>query len=108
MVVTRRPATEPTGVMHDRVARPSRCTVQAPHWAMPQPYLVPVSPSVSRRTQSSGVSGASDTVRGRPLTVKVRSDIDGLLSVGPRGKAPIVSLLRAQRLDGIDARGRPR
>ena len=22
---------------------PSTCTVQAPHWAMPQPYLVPVS-----------------------------------------------------------------
>jgi len=27
----------------ERVAIPSMWTVQAPHWAMPQPYLVPVS-----------------------------------------------------------------
>ena len=41
-------------------ARPS-CTVQAPHCAMPQPYLVPVMPSVSRSTHSSGVSGSTST-----------------------------------------------
>src|SRR6266567_3118988 len=53
-----------------RVATPSRCTVQAPHCAMPQPNLVPVSPSVSRSTQRSGVSGATSTVSRLPLTVK--------------------------------------
>jgi hypothetical protein len=31
---------------------------QAPHCAMPQPYLVPVSPISSRMTQSKGVSGS--------------------------------------------------
>ena len=32
-------------------------TVQAPHCAMPQPNLVPVIPSVSRRTHSRGICG---------------------------------------------------
>ena len=31
-------------------ARPPTSTVQAPHWASPQPNLVPVSPRSSRRT----------------------------------------------------------
>jgi hypothetical protein len=31
---------------------------QAPHCAMPQPYLVPVSPISSRMIQSKGVSGS--------------------------------------------------
>src|SRR6266571_5120630 len=38
--------------------------------AMPQPNFVPVSPSVSRSTQRSGVSGATVTVWRLPLTVK--------------------------------------
>src|SRR5436190_24054419 len=58
-----------------RVATPSRCTVQAPHCAMPQPNLVPVSPSVSRSTQRSGVSGATSTVSRLPLTVKEIGDM---------------------------------
>jgi len=32
-----------TGVAQARIACPSMCTVQAPHEAMPQPNLVPVS-----------------------------------------------------------------
>ena len=48
---------------------PSRCTVQAPHKAAPQPNLVPVSPISSRITQSSGVSGSALTSKARPLTV---------------------------------------
>ena len=43
MVVIRRPATADTGVTHERIGCPSRCTVQAPHRAMPQPNLVPLS-----------------------------------------------------------------
>ncbi len=69
MVVTLRPATAETGVTHERVARPSMCTVQAPHWAMPQPNLVPVMCSSSRITHSSGVSGSAWTVTARPLMV---------------------------------------
>jgi hypothetical protein len=46
-----------TGKTHDRVAPPSTWTVQQPHWATPHPNLVPVMPSSSRMTQSSGMSG---------------------------------------------------
>ena len=52
----------PTGTWQERVATPLMCTVQAPHWAMPQPYLVPVKPIVSRMTQSSGVSDSTSTL----------------------------------------------
>ena len=45
---------------------PSTCTVQAPHWAMPQPNFVPVRPIVSRMTQRSGSVG-SDIDRLRPF-----------------------------------------
>ncbi len=38
---------------------------------MPQPNFVPVRPSVSRSTQSSGVSGVTETVRDLPLTMNV-------------------------------------
>ena len=50
-----------TGNTQERVARPLTCTVQAPHWAMPQPYLVPVRPRVSRSTHNSGVPGSAST-----------------------------------------------
>ena len=43
MVVTSRSPTAEMGVMQARTAWPARCTVQAPHWAMPQPNFVPVS-----------------------------------------------------------------
>src|SRR6266481_2611754 len=56
-----------TGIEQDLVATPSMWTVQAPHWAMPQPYLVPVRPSVSRNTHSSGVSGSTSTCCVCPL-----------------------------------------
>jgi hypothetical protein len=59
MVVIFRSPTEETGVTQERIGSPSRCTVQAPHWAMPHPNLVPVRPSPSRRAQSSGVSGST-------------------------------------------------
>src|SRR5512134_811058 len=45
--------------------------MQAPHCPMPQPYLVPVRFSVSRRTQRRGVSGGTSTVTDRPFTTSV-------------------------------------
>ena len=69
-----------TGRTQLRVGTPSMCTVQAPHCAMPQPYLVPVRPSCSRRTHSSGVSASAWNSRGLPLTLSVV--IDGLLEAG--------------------------
>src|SRR5215831_8304524 len=61
--------TSSTAVMHERVATPSMCTVQAPHWAMPQPNFVPVMPSTSRSTHSSGVSPSTSTDLTAPLTL---------------------------------------
>src|SRR4051812_44600205 len=60
-----------TGSEQERVAAPSIWTVQAPHWAMPQPYFVPVMPSCSRITHSSGVSGSTSTVWTVPLTLSL-------------------------------------
>src|SRR5262245_60377081 len=68
MVVMRCPAARETGSTQERCARPSRWTVQAPHSAMPQPYLVPVRPSTSRSTQSSGMSAGTATSCSLPLT----------------------------------------
>src|SRR5437773_10498326 len=82
MVVTRLPATAATGSTQVRVATPSRCTVQAPHWAIPQPNLVPVSPRLSRSTHSSGVSGATLTVARLPLTVKLMGGMSVVLYRG--------------------------
>src|SRR5256885_15743553 len=84
MVVICLPATALTGTEQDRIATPSTWTVQAPHWAMPQPYLVPVRPTLSRNAQSSGVSGSTSMLWDWPLIVRVgipqssRSDALGL------------------------------
>jgi hypothetical protein len=62
-------ATDSTGVTQLRVTVPSIITEQAPHCAMPQPYLVPVMPRSSRRTHSSGVSPSASMRRFWPLMV---------------------------------------
>src|SRR5580658_3834954 len=68
MVVICLPATLASGVAQERIGRPSRCTVQAPQSAMPQPNLVPVSPATSRSAQSSGMAGSASSVVGLPLS----------------------------------------
>src|SRR2546430_15831176 len=60
-----------TGVTQERIGRPSSCTVQAPHSAMPQPNFVPVRPMTSRSTQSSGMSPGTSTVWDVPLMLNV-------------------------------------
>src|SRR5271155_5163118 len=47
-----------TDVTQALTASPSRWIVQAPQAAMPQPNFVPVSPSTSRRYQSTGIDGS--------------------------------------------------
>src|SRR6266478_2146363 len=71
MVVTFFPDTLEIGVIHERVASPLMCTVQAPHSAMPHPNFVPVLLSVSRSTHSSGMSGLTSTVSAFPFKVKL-------------------------------------
>src|ERR1700688_1211417 len=70
MVVTSFPAARDTGVLQERTGRPSRCTVQAPHCATPQPYFVPVRPRCSRKTQSRGVEGSTSIFTLRLFTVR--------------------------------------
>src|SRR5258705_174675 len=54
MVVIFAPPAALTGIEHERTGRPFMCTVQAPHCATPQPYLVPVRPTCSRITLNRG------------------------------------------------------
>src|SRR5688572_29365956 len=68
MVVTFFNLIAETGMVHARTAAPSRCTVHAPHWAMPHPYFVPTRPSASRNTHSSGVSASTSVSTTLPLT----------------------------------------
>src|SRR3984893_11297590 len=60
-----------TRVTHERIGCPSRCTVHAPHNAMPQPNLVPVRPGRERSTHSNGLSGATSTSVSLPLTLSL-------------------------------------
>src|SRR5205085_11885145 len=100
IVVTRLFATAETGSTHVRVAVPSRCTVHAPQWAMPQPNLVPVRPSVSRSTQRSGVSGATSTDSRLPLTVK---EIGGMTNFPQQGNGEQRAQASREREGGMPA-----
>src|SRR6266478_5531015 len=71
IVVTSDLPTPAIGMIQERTATPSMCTVQAPQSAMPQPNFVPVMPSTSRNTHKSGVSLSTSTVRSTPLTLIV-------------------------------------
>jgi hypothetical protein len=71
MVVIFFPATLEMGVMHERVASPLICTVQAPQSAIPHPNFVPVMFRVSRSTQRRGICGSTSTVVDFPLSAKV-------------------------------------
>src|SRR5712692_4480845 len=63
-----------TGTEQERAGLPSISTVQAPHWASPQPNFGPFSSRSLRRTYRSGVSGATeDTLRVAPFTRNVKS-----------------------------------
>src|SRR6266568_7806763 len=70
MVVICFPSAPLTGKEQERVATPSIWTVQAPHCAMPQPYLVPVRPTCSRITHNSGVLGSTSISSVLPLMVR--------------------------------------
>src|SRR6267154_3161619 len=71
IVVTWRLATAETGAEHERNVCPSTWTVQAPHCAIPHPYLVPVRPRSSRITHSSGVFGSPSNSRRVPFMLSV-------------------------------------
>src|ERR1039457_221995 len=61
------------GVRQALIATPPTCTVQAPHWPIPQPYLVPRRSSRSRKTHSSGISAGASTVLVCPFTESLKA-----------------------------------
>src|SRR4051794_16781419 len=69
-------------IEHERMTSPLMCTEHAPHCATPQPYFVPVRPTCSRITQSSGVSGSTATSRTLPLMLSLA--IGASLALGRR------------------------
>src|SRR5262245_1989635 len=71
MVVISAPCSREAGNWQERIGTPFACTVHAPHWATPQPYLVPLRSSTSRRIQRRGMSGGTSTVADFPLTLNV-------------------------------------
>src|SRR5437870_12253679 len=75
MVVICLPTPALTGMTQERMARPSTCTVHAPHCATPHPYLVPVSPTCSRIAHNSGVLGSTFTSLVLPLIVNRAMDV---------------------------------
>src|SRR5579884_2233456 len=100
MVVMLLPAALDTGVMQERIAWPLRWTVQAPQSAIPQPNFVPVIPSVSRKTQRSGIAGLTLTVCGLPFTLNLNSAMQTLLECGP---VTLVSSLKDITLSTMNA-----
>src|SRR6266581_3148295 len=91
MVVMAWPTAAPTGITQARLGMPSRCTVQAPQSATPQPNLVPFMPSRSRKTHSRGMSGDASTVCDLPLILSVT------MAMPPGGSAPTSMSLPSPR-----------
>src|SRR5437899_6651714 len=60
-VVIDLPASDPTGVTHERVSTPSTRTEQEPHCARPQPNRGPCKSNSFERTYNRGVSGLEVT-----------------------------------------------
>src|SRR5208282_1446032 len=114
IVVTFFPTARDTGVTHERTASPSRCTVQAPHCAIPQPYFVPVRCRFSRKTHSSGIWGSTSTVDRFPFTtsvITVNSSQTRPAGLARLVQRPVMPQLapKAKRLtfDARDTRGVP-
>src|SRR5882672_6736067 len=101
MVVTSRPCTASIGVTHERTASPFRCTVQAPHNALPQPNFVPTSFNSPRSTQSSGVSGSAFTVR---LLLLIESVVMVFLVASSDFQRQAAQPLSRERVHGVGDR----
>ena len=77
-MVTRLPIAEVASKTHECSTCPSTSTLQAKHCSIPQPYFVPVSPRMSRRTQSSGISLGAVTAWFTPLTFNVYETVSAI------------------------------
>src|SRR5690348_1233266 len=70
---------------------------------MPQPYLVPVRPSTSRRSQSSGMSPSAVTVWSTPLTFSVYVTFSDMASRRGPGRPPSSPWAKAGAGDHLTA-----
>jgi hypothetical protein len=72
------------GSTQERIGSPFTQTVQAPHWAIPQPYFVPKSDKWSLKAHNNGVLGSMSKETFFLFTVQliaiVRFIIDAILS----------------------------
>ena len=71
MVVMALPEASLMGVVQLRAAVPFKWTVQAPQRPMPQPNLVPVRVSSSRRNHKRGMAGSPSKLRLLPFTLSL-------------------------------------
>ena len=88
------PSRRAIGTEQERIATPLTWTVQAPHWAMPQPNFVPVSPSSSRITQSSGactvhVNGVAQRSCVTPVSAVEGAEITTIEGLSANGLTPV-------------------
>src|SRR5215470_11043540 len=88
----------PTGVMQERTGAPSTSTVQAPHWASPQPNLAALRPRSLRSTYSSGVSGLAGTLCVAPFTLMLMAIAED--SPGPCVRTRCILLRLLSRVEG--------
>ena len=95
MVVIFWPAAAEIGVTQERMAWPFMCTVQAPHSAAPQPNLVPVISSVSRRAHRMGVSGSRSMETVLPLMVRSVIAVSPCCGSVRQGWGPRSSVVRS-------------
>ncbi len=76
MVVMDLPCMEATGMAQGLTAFPSMMQVHALQTLRPQPYLGPVMPSLSRKTQSKAMPGGASTETFLPFTLKSNCGMD--------------------------------
>src|SRR5215471_16466706 len=108
IVVTAFPATLEIGVPQERLATPLIWTVQAPQSCRPQPNFVPVNPSVSRKTHSSGICAGTSTLCRFPFRVNSMAGIGSLLKNSRQYTSVAAVYDRAFFLESTKLRGHRR
>src|SRR5438874_7666710 len=105
MVVICFPSAPLTGNEQERVATPSMWTVQAPHCAMPQPYLVPVRPTCSRIAHNSRVLGSTSISCVPPLMVRrvIAFSFSRIELIGHQRRARALGERRIDAEHGVEA-----
>src|SRR5690606_21433466 len=97
IVKTPEPSQDTASVVQDFTARPSTCTMQAPHWLVSQPTCVPVRRRYSRRNWTRSVRGSMSADTLLPFTVIVTWVMHFLPHVSLKGFCSETEKARQQR-----------